>query len=94
MSSFELYRDELLDLIVKAVNLKNLDRSSVDAETQIMTEGLALDSIDVLELVIALEKKYHFKIKNDQSARLMFKNLGSLADFVDQNKKTSVEATL
>lgn len=85
--AFDALKDELLDLITESVNIKNLDRSTVHAETPIMVEGLALDSIDILEVVIALEKKYQVKIDNDQRSREMFKSVGALAEFIYKNKK-------
>lgn len=74
--------------------MKNLDRSTVSAETPIMVEGLGLDSIDILEVVIALEKTYGFKIENNQTSREMFKNLGALADYVQKNRKNAPEASV
>jgi len=92
-TAFDLLKDELLDIVTEAVNMKNLDRSTVTAETPIMVEGLALDSIDILEVVIALEKKYGIKIENNQTSREMFKSVGALADYVYKNKKATPEAT-
>lgn len=92
-TAFDLLKDELLDIVTEAVNMKNLDRSTVTAETPIMVEGLALDSIDILEVVIALEKKYGIKIENNQTSREMFKSVGALADYVSKNKKATPEAT-
>jgi acyl carrier protein len=85
-SAFDLHKDELLDLISEAVNLKNLDRAAVTADTPIMADGLGLDSIDILEVVIALEKKYNLKIENDENSRMIFRNLGLVAEFVNKNK--------
>lgn len=93
-TAFELIKDELLDLVTEAVNMKNLDRSTINAQTPIMVEGLALDSIDILEVVIALEKKYGFKVENNQTSREMFKNLGALADYIQKNRKNDPEVTL
>lgn len=86
--AFNTLKDELLDLITEAVNIKNLDRSTVHPDTPIMVEGLALDSIDILEVVIALEKKYGMKIENNSNSREMFKSVGALAEYIYQNKKT------
>ncbi len=91
-TAFDLLKDELLDVVTEAVNMKNLDRSTITAETPIMVEGLALDSIDILEVVIALEKKYGIKIENNQTSREMFKSVGALADYVYKNKKVTAEA--
>ncbi|MEZ4814351.1 MAG: phosphopantetheine-binding protein [Bdellovibrionota bacterium] len=92
-TAFDTLKNELLDVITEAVNMKNLDRSTVTPETPIMVEGLGLDSIDILEVVIALEKKFGVKIENNQNSRDMFKSVGALADYIEQNKKTGVEAT-
>lgn len=92
-TAFDLLKDELLDVVTEAVNMKNLDRSTITSETPIMVEGLALDSIDILEVVIALEKKYGIKIENNQTSREMFKSVGALADYVQKNKRVTSEVT-
>ncbi len=88
-TAFDSLKNELLDLITEAVNLKNLDRSTVTAETPIMAEGLGLDSIDILEVVISIEKKYNVKIDNDEKSRMIFRNLGLVADFIQKNRKAT-----
>ncbi len=59
-----MLRDEILDLIFEAVNMKHIQKGDVSAETPLMVGGLGLDSIDILEVVIALENKYNVKIEN------------------------------
>ena len=86
-TAFDLRKDELLDLITEAVNLKNLDRSIITADTAIMADGMGLDSIDILEVVIALEKKYNVKINNDEASRMIFRNLGLVADFIEKHQQ-------
>ena len=56
-----------------------------------MAQGLGLDSIDILEVVIAIEKKYLIKIANDDNSRKIFTNLGTLADCIAEKKTTQIE---
>lgn len=78
---------ELKTFIPKALSLDDEDISldSLSDSEPFLTEDLGIDSIDVLELTVALEKKYKVKIGNAETAREIFQNLGTLADFILKN---------
>ena len=73
---------EVIDLIIDSVNLKHVDRSKISSETPLMESELHLDSLDVLEIIVALEKKYNVKINNAEEGKKIFRNIGTIADFV------------
>lgn len=77
---------ELADLIIESVNLRHVPRESFTAETVFGAPGLGLDSVDILEIVIALEKKYSFKFPDAELARVHLRNMGALADFIATQK--------
>ena len=89
----EQVRSELtaivIDLIFKALNLKHIDRQSVNEETLLTQGGLNLDSIDILELIISCENAFGFKLNESESYAQHFRNIGSIVDFINLKKTTT-----
>jgi acyl carrier protein len=73
---------ELVDLILTSVNLRHKDRSQITSQTSLVGEGLGLDSLDILEIVVAVEKKYGIKISGAEEGTHIFQNIGTLTAFV------------
>lgn len=85
MSRNEL-EQELKELIVDALMLEDVEASEIDSNEPLFIEGLGLDSIDALELAMAIDKKYGVRIKaDDEQNRRIFSNVKSLADYVGQH---------
>lgn len=78
----ELLRTDLVDLIWTAVNLRHKDKSIMNDATVLVGEGLGLDSLDVLEIAVAIEKKYQIKISGAEEGKKAFVTLGTLTDFI------------
>ena len=79
----ELLR-ELKVLVVDALHLEDLKPEDIGDDTPLFTEdGLGLDSIDALELGVALHKKYRLKLEQaDQRVREHFRSVRTLAEFI------------
>lgn len=78
---------ELKELIVDALMLEDLDAAEIDSDAPLFVEGLGLDSIDALELAMAIDKKYGVRIKaDDEENRQIFSNVRSLAEYVGQHR--------
>ncbi len=74
---------EICELIVDALELRDVKPGEIDAEAPLFVEGLGLDSIDALELAIAIDKKYGVKIKaEDEGTRDVFRSVRALASHV------------
>ena len=83
MKSAVALEDELRHLIIDALMLEDVTADDIESETPLFNEGVGLDSIDALELGMAISKKYKIKIKQDQEEnRQYFANIKSLAEFV------------
>jgi acyl carrier protein len=78
---------ELKSLIFESVNLKHRNPNEVNESTSLMGHGLELDSIDILEIVVAVENRYHITIKEGEQGKLAFRTVGSIADFVESQRK-------
>ncbi|WP_440055551.1 hypothetical protein ACSLBF_05250 [Pseudoalteromonas sp. T1lg65] len=73
------------DIIVD--NLEVVDSiDEIENDAQLIGDGLDLDSIEVLDLVVSIEKKYHFKFKDfpEQLIQEKMKNISTLAEFVHE----------
>jgi acyl carrier protein len=74
---------ELKHLIVEALVLEDVEPDSIDPEAPLFVEGLGLDSIDALELAMAIERKYQVTFEaDDERNREIFATVRSLATFV------------
>ena len=78
---------EVAQLIVEALNLEDVKPESIDPEAALFREGLGLDSIDALELALAISKKYGFKLQSDDKQNSeIFSSLRALTRHVEQNR--------
>ncbi|MEM9072327.1 MAG: phosphopantetheine-binding protein [Myxococcota bacterium] len=74
---------EIKALIVEALMLDDVNADEIDAEAPLFVDGLGLDSIDALELAIAIDRKYGVKIKaEDENTREVFRSVRTLAAHV------------
>ena len=82
-SSQETLEQELKALIIASLDLEDLTPSDIDSTIALFGEGLGLDSIDALELGIALEKKYGIHLENDpEKNKTHFASVRNLAQLV------------
>ncbi len=80
---------ELANLVVEVLNLEDVQPDEIDPQEPLFGEGLGLDSIDALELALALSKTYGVEIRaEDEATREVFRDLRSLARFVEEERKT------
>ena len=87
MDTLEL---EIKKLIIESLNLEDLTPDDIDSDIRLFGEGLGLDSIDALELGIALKKKYGIELEaGDGRTREYFRNVASLADLVRSQGNTN-----
>lgn len=75
---------EIKQLIVEALDLEDVEPADIEDDAPLFGEGLGLDSIDALELGVALRRKYRIKLEaNDAGARQHFRSVNSLASLVE-----------
>lgn len=74
--------DEILELIIQSVNLHHVDRAHISRDTFLGKGGLNLDSVDILEVVVAIEQKYGMTIRNAEEGSKYFRTIGTIVDFV------------
>jgi acyl carrier protein len=87
MSSQTAAEHELAQLMVESLNLEDVDAGAIDPEAPLFNTGLGLDSIDALELALAISKRYGFQLRSDNDDnRRIFASLRALSEHVEQNK--------
>jgi acyl carrier protein len=80
-------KEELKAKLIKALNLEDMHPEDIgDDEPLFGEDGVGLDSIDALEVIVLLEKDYGIKIKDPKKGQEVFKSISVLADFVAKNR--------
>jgi len=78
---------KMAELLVEALNLEDIEANEIDPEEHLFGEGLGLDSIDALEIALAISQEYGLQIKaEDESTKEAFATLRSLTAHVEANK--------
>ena len=87
IARLEMLEEEIKRLIIEALVLEDVTPAEIDHEAALFVEGLGLDSIDALELAMALEERYGVKIGDDPDEnRRIFASVRALAAFVSENR--------
>jgi acyl carrier protein len=83
---------EMKQLIIEALNLEGMQPDEIGDDMPLFGEGLGLDSVDALELVVAMEKHYDMKIKSDEIQPEAFRDVRSLLAWVVQ-RRAAIDGT-
>jgi acyl carrier protein len=87
MSNLTEFEQEIAELIIESLNLEDIRVDDIEPEAALFNEGLGLDSIDALELSMALATKYGVQLRSDNpDNKKIFSSLRNLAEFVSANK--------
>ena len=85
-NSMTEHERELAELIVAALNLE-IAAVEIDPQAALYREGLGLDSIDILEIALAVSKKYGFQLRSDDSDNIrIFSSLRNLSEHVQRHR--------
>jgi acyl carrier protein len=80
---------EVAALIIESVNLEGVAVANIEPDAALFREGLGLDSIDALEISLAISMRYGFQIKSDDENNLhIFASLRALARHIEANRKS------
>jgi acyl carrier protein len=79
--------EQLKVQIIKQLNLEDIEPEDIDPDEPLFGEGLGLDSIDALELIVLLEKEYGIKIENPKDGQKVFFSLNTMAEFITEHRK-------
>jgi len=72
--------------IIEQLNIEDMQVADIDDDVQLFNEnGLGLDSIDALELIVLLDSQYGIKIENPAEGRMIFESINTLAAYIEKN---------
>lgn len=73
--------------IIEVLNLEDVKPEDIDSNAPLFgAEGLGLDSIDALELIVLMEKNYGIKLQDPNQGKEIFKSINVMADYISKNR--------
>lgn len=72
--------------IIDALNLEGMTPDDIDNDAPLFGEGMGLDSIDALELIVVLDKNYGIRLNSPAEGKTIFKSINSIADYIQKNR--------
>lgn len=83
----EELKTTLKQQIIDSLNLQGMKPEDIDDNAPLFGEGLGLDSIDSLELMVLLERNYGIKIEDAREGRKVLTSVQSMADYIQEHKQ-------
>ena len=77
---------ELKEKIIEQLNLEDIAIEEIADTDPLFGEGLGLDSIDALELIVMLDKDYGIKLADPKQGRTIFESIDSMATYIEENR--------
>ncbi|MFO7829842.1 MAG: phosphopantetheine-binding protein [Bacteroidales bacterium] len=72
--------------VIDVLNLEDVEPEDIETDSPLFGDGLGLDSIDALELIVLLEKQYGIKIEDPKDGKKIFYSIRTIAEFIEENK--------
>ncbi len=78
--------EELKKQIIEVLNLEEVKPEDIDENAPLFGEGLGLDSIDALELIVLMEKNYGIKLNSAEEGKDVFKSVKVMYDYIEAHR--------
>lgn len=82
----EELKKELKGKIIEVLNLEDISVEDIKDTDSLFGDGLGLDSIDALELIVLMDKVYGIKLSDPKQGKSIFESVQTMADFISQNR--------
>lgn len=82
----EELKTELKEKIITSLNLEDISVDDINDNDHLFGEGLGLDSIDALELIVMLDKDYGIKLTDPKEGKKIFESIETMAKFIEENR--------
>ena len=79
-------KEELKTKIIEALNLEDLTIDDIADDDSLFGDGLGLDSIDALELIVLMDKDYGIRLADPKEGRTIFTSIQTMADYITANR--------
>lgn len=77
---------ELKEHIIDALHLMDMVPEDIEDDAPLFKEGLGLDSIDALELMLLMEKNYGIRLASPQEGKQVFKSINTMAEYIKEHR--------
>jgi len=78
----------LKEQIIRQLNLKDLKPGDIGDDQPLFVEGLGLDSIDALELIVLLQQEYQIKLASAEEGQSVFRSVRTMAQYITEHQPT------
>ncbi len=78
---------KIKEQVIEVLNLEDVEPNEIDTDSPLFGDGLGLDSIDALELIVLLEKQYGIKIEDPKDGKKIFYSIRTIAEYIEEKKK-------
>ena len=82
----DVLKSELKERIIDVLNLEDINAEDINNDDALFGDGLGLDSIDALELIVLLDKEYGIKLSDPKEGKAIFQSINTMAAYIDQNR--------
>jgi acyl carrier protein len=72
--------------VIEQLNLEDIAPEDINNDDPLFGDGLGLDSIDALELIVLLEREYNIKIKDPAEGKKIFVSINTMAEYIKNNQ--------
>ncbi len=79
-------KQQVKEQIVEFLNLRDVQPSDIKDDEPLFGEGLGLDSIDSIELIVLLSREYGIEIKDPKEGRKILVNVNTMVDYIEKNR--------
>jgi len=83
----EALEQKLKQQIIEALNLEDIEPDDIESDAPLFGDGLGLDSIDALELIVLLEKHYGIKVEDPKEGKKIFESINTMAAYIKEHGK-------
>jgi len=80
-------KNELKKMLVRDLKLQDIAPADIGDNDPLFEQGLGLDSLDAVELVVLINKHYNIQIKDMEEGQVAFASISALADYITHHKK-------
>ena len=77
---------QLKKQLIDHLNLEDLSIEDIKDDTPLFGDGLGLDSIDALEIIVMLDRNFNIKISNPEDGAKIFQSVNTIAEYIENNK--------
>lgn len=79
-------KDEIKAQLIEQLNLEDLTIADIEDDAPLFGDGLGLDSIDALELIVLLDTHFGIKVADPEQGKEIFTSVNTMAEFVEKNR--------